>query len=263
MPRRGKQYGPRTPRQEQESRGFDFLGSAFRTEDLLIINLPPNVRQRTRISKKGKIQRRLTLEIETEPVFHDLNEERLGREAAEELAAQIAEQIRESGKKVSEATKKWREWAKRRIESGNAKGQAGTLLRMRYSGGRTGHTPPLPPHDKYGYDSGRLAENVFARLNRGARAGDTRSMWIINVPANRLTTKGWQGTKESFDTWIRQFREMLNLSAIMVSPGMESKLRQGLARAIGKLEAENWRKKRQLLRTYGRIVGGLRVLAVV
>jgi hypothetical protein len=119
---------------------------------------------------------------------------------------------------------------------------------------------------------------VFARLSRTGRrggkptspyhagnlpAGSRQANWIINVPANRLNYKGWTGTRAQFEDWLKGFREIVNLSAIMVSPEMERTLEQGIARAIGKLEAEHWRKQRQLLRQFGRIVAGLRVFATV
>ena len=133
MPKRAKPLGPRTPQQESQSRGTDFLGSAARVEDILAINLPPDVRQRTRFSKSGKRQRRYTLEIETEPIFHDLESPELGRRSADTLAFMMGENIRKAGKKASEATKKIRGSALRRIQGGDDSGKWGRYLMKRWS----------------------------------------------------------------------------------------------------------------------------------
>jgi hypothetical protein len=288
MAKRAKPLGPRTPQQEHQSRGTDFLGSAHRVGDILAINLPPDVRQRTRFSKAGKMQKRYTLEIETEPIFHALEEPELGRRAAEVIAEQAGANLRNAGRKAAAATQKWRKAALRRLRSGATEGgydtkkkygtagsgSFGSLLKKRYSGGRIGHIEPQEPHDQYGVDSGRLADNMFARLNRSGRTttssslGHTRkgqrSEWIINVPANRLNREQWQGDQGAFMEWLKEFRDIVNLSGIVSSGEFQNALAEGLERVIGKLGAAQWKKRRALLRQQWKVVaGGARLLAVI
>jgi hypothetical protein len=263
MAKRGKQFGPRTPQQEQGSRGVDFLGSAFRVEDILAINLPPDVRRRTRITRGGKIQRRYTLEIETEPVFHDLNEERMGRGAAETLAEVISDNLRNSSRQVKEATRRYRRWAEKVYYTGRPQ-KAKIAIDKRYAGGRIGETPPRGESTQYGVDSGRLADGLFARIARTGRTGQ-RAAWHINVPANRLNRgdEFWGGSKAMFDEWLTQFRQLANISGAVASLEFQSALYSSLAQAIGTLQASIWRKKRARLRQQWKVVRGFRLLAVV
>jgi len=266
MPR-PKKLGPRTRKQESRDRGTDFLGSALRTEDILAINLPPDVRRRTRISKGGKVQRRYTLEIETEPVFHNLDEASMGRGAAEVLAERIGANLLGAVKQVATSTVRFRKAALARIgrgstDSGAGKGAWGAALRKRYSGGRIGHTPPLPPHTQYGVDSGRLARGLFARLNVTGRGGE-RAAWHINVPANRLNREQWGGDRSAFDAWMGEFRRLADVAGAMESPEMTNALYGSLRDAIGTLQATVWRKRRAQLRQQWKVVQGFRLLAVV
>jgi len=269
MPRkpRPKKHGPRTPQQESQSRGTDFLGSAFRTEDILAINLPPDVRRRTRISKGGKVQRSYTLEIETEPVFHNLDEASMGRGAAEVLAERIGANLLGAAKQAAASTVRFRKAALARLTRGSTDASAGTgawgrALKKRYSGGRIGYTPPEPPHTQYGVDSGRLARGLFARLNITGRGGE-RAAWHINVPANRLNREQWGGDKSAFDAWMVEFRRLADVAGAMASPQMQGELYEGLRNAIGTLQATIWRKRRAKLRQQWKVVQGFRLLAVV
>ena len=271
-----KQLGPLRPgysrvgdAAESQSRGTDFLGSAARVEDILAINLPPNVRQRTRFSKAGKRQRRYTLEIETEPVFHALESDELGRRNAEIIAEMAGENLRKAGRKAAEATQKWRAAALKRLRRGSSdrsagSGSFGAQLKKRYSGGRIGYKEPQIPHDQYGIDSGRLADGMFARLNREGRMKGQRNTWTVNVPANRLNKEQWQGDQGLFMAWLKEFRDMVNLAAIVTSNRFEAATQEGLAAVIGTLQSAQWRKRRQLFRQQWKVVqGGARLLAVI
>ena len=274
----------RSPEQQAQE---DFLGSAFRVEDLIAINLPPDVRQRSRFLAGGRLQRRYTLEIETEPVLHNLNERDLGRGPAEKIAELAGKNLRAAGRACSAVTQRFRQSAYARLmgDMGGALNRAGKeskraasaetqdYLRQRYDGGRIGFTPPDPNSTQYGVDSGRLADNMFARINETGRIHDPdavtrlssqRSTWTINVPANRLRRDLWMGAQAKFDEWLTQFREMVNLSGIVASPEFNHELALGLERAIGTLQAEQWRLRRaQLAALWGVVTAGTRFLRAV
>jgi len=263
MPRRKRKSDPTKEAQ------VGFLGTAARVEDLLVINLPPDVRRRTRFSKGGKMQRRYTLEIETEPIFHNLDEGGMGREAAELIAEMAGENLRKAGQQVSKATQKFRQWAEKVYYTGQPQ-SAKSWVDKRYAGGRIGETPPDGSSTRYGVDSGRLADGMFARLNEtGTQFGDKRlssqrATWTINVPANRLNSETWRGDESAFMAWLAKFREMVNLSGIVSSGEFQEAVAHGLEMAMGTLKSRQWQKQRALLRAQWKVVAaGARLLAVI
>jgi len=126
----------------------------------------------TRKTRTG-VKKRIAIEIESEPILFNLNELALGQGPAEAIKRIIEDQIRGIAKRVSQAT------IDRRQRAHKSENQTRWYQR-RYTGGRTGETPPDPNSTQWGNDSGRLANGVFVRENK------TNYSWTVNVPANRL-----------------------------------------------------------------------------
>jgi hypothetical protein len=243
-----------------KSREADFLGAALKAEDVMVINLPPNVRRRTRVSKGGKVSRRYMLEIETEPVFHFFDAKAIGRGAAEVIAEKAGQNLRRHRRMVSKTTQKLRQWAERVYWSGQP-ASAKRWVDRRYSGGRIGETPPDGQSTAYGVDSGRLADGLSARYSgKGENA-----RWTINVPANRLNQDTWRGDDASFQQWMQAFSKAVDLSGIVASGEFKQAANVGIMQAIvlmTALETALMRKRRQLWSSRWKVVkGGARILA--
>ncbi len=136
---------------------------------------------RTRTSKAGKTAVRFSLSIKSEPILHNLSQVDLGRGPAEAIVLIVQRQFRNIGVTASAATRRKREQAARALQRGAA------WAVRRYSGGRTGTTPPDLTSARVYNDSGRLRGGIFARWNAMEAA------WTINVPANRLDPSTFKG----------------------------------------------------------------------
>lgn len=132
-----------------------------------------NFKIRRRTLKSGATRDKVTIEIETEPLLFELDEMVLGQPAADAVKEIIQSQINGISKRVSDATLERRKRAHK--DAGRSR-----WYKKRYSGGRTGDTPPGPNSTQWGVDSGRMANNLTVRDN------PTDASYTVNVVANRL-----------------------------------------------------------------------------
>jgi len=127
---------------------------------------------RTRSTSSGT-KSRFTVEIEAEPILHTFNHARLGAEPALAIKQAITQQIQGIGESVLPSTFLQRKYA------ATAFARSSRWAIKRYSGGKTGATPPGVTAQLFN-DSGRLAKGIFVRQNV---ADDS---FTVNVPANRF-----------------------------------------------------------------------------
>ncbi len=161
------------------------MASPFASDsDIVILGAPtltdrgePDIffAKRGGVTPTGKARKpRYTIEIRSEPVLLDLNDEMLGQETAVAIRDLISEQIRHITEPVKAATVRFRAKAKRSYDAGASWAQ------KRYSGGRIGPKPPDPNSRRKFNDSGRLAEGVFVRPNPKDK------VFTVNLPTNRF-----------------------------------------------------------------------------
>jgi hypothetical protein len=148
------------------------------------------VEERTRKSGKKVV----TISMESTPILIHHNPLELGRPVAEAIASLAREQMAGIQERVSEATVEYREKVARAYDRG------APWAVKRYSGGRTGATPPQGS-DRMFNDSGRMAKSVTANANK-AEGG-----WTVNVAANRLDRSSFPG--DSFNRMVTRLVELV------------------------------------------------------
>ena len=135
-----------------------------------------------RTSKRGKVSKRVSVEIESTPLVHTFDDMRLGRGPAEAIRDALTEQLKAIGLQVSRATRARRErWLRdgssesyqRRFRAPRTR--AGTIRK-----GSFDSEPDRANLDKWGLFSGRLAEGLSVRENTALKS------FTVNVTANRL-----------------------------------------------------------------------------
>lgn len=168
-------------------------------DDIQILNdfsAPEGFRVRSRTSKRtGRVKRRISIEIEAQPVLFDLSEFRLGKGPAEAIRKAITDDFNALTEPAKLATRRFRERALLAFNRGER------WALKRYSGGRTGPKPPAQSIRKF-IDSGRLKDGLFVRENR------TDESWTINAPANRLNPNTFDDA-DQFATMLRELREAI------------------------------------------------------
>lgn len=128
--------------------------------------------RRTRTSSSGKASDRWSVTLDAKPITLDFDTKTLGRGLADTIAEHLRHRVSSIGAVASVSTQLKRKYAANALQRG-----ASWAVR-RYTGGRTGVTPPNQTPRLFN-DSGRFA--------RGIVVGPTRdNNWVINVPANRL-----------------------------------------------------------------------------
>jgi hypothetical protein len=155
-------------------------------------------RERRRTSKRGKVSKRVTIEIESTPLVHDFDETRLGQEVAVAIRDELSRQIKSINRTVSLATQARRQ---RDLDSPNTPSYAKRYKAPRTKAGtiRKGSvdSDPSPANiSKWGYFSGRLADGLSVRQSVSDKA------FTINVPANRLD-------EDSFGSGFLAFLQIL------------------------------------------------------
>lgn len=154
------------------------------TQDVVILNDmgASTLSSRTRTNSSGGTAVRYSIEMQAEPILHDFNQERLGQGPAEAIKALLTKSMKAISAAASPATGHRRANASQGLAAGNPSDVA------RYSGGRTGVTPPkLETPPRLFNDSGRFAEGLAVRFN------PTDGNFTINVPANRLDPRTFGG----------------------------------------------------------------------
>ncbi len=162
------------------------------TQETIIINEGFEERRRTTASG---VKSRFTFTIVSEPIFMNFDDIALGAGPAAAIRDLISAGIKGISQVASAATILRRKYA----AAAFARGQPGTV--RRYSGGRTGATPP-GESDRLYNDSGRLANGVFVRQN------PSEGSWTVNVPANRLDPSTFK-TQGLFVSMVDRLRDLV------------------------------------------------------
>lgn len=199
----------------------------------------------TRQRKSGK--QYTTIDVSSEPLVHDLDPRRLGAPVATSIADHLRQRIMGIGARASEATIARRQRAAREAAEGQP------TASRRYSGGRTGATPPAQS-DRLFNDSGRLAKSIVARANGEA--------FVVNVAANRLDESTFgRGFAAMLQRLAQYVPEIANPRQLMDSIPVRKAITEGKAAMIQKLEARVSELKEERLQS---IVGvGRAVLSLV
>lgn len=163
-------------------------------DDILVINAA-QMKERVRATKSGpgRMTTTITMSVKSEPITYNLTEKLLLKQAAEALANSIRTQTKAIGVPVKDSTAEARGVAERAF----AKGKPWAL--KRYSGGRTGITPPVVGERRSYNHSGRLADGIVAAFVE--RTGE----FVVNYPANRFNIKDWGSVAKmrlAIDRWI-------------------------------------------------------------
>lgn len=145
------------------------------SSDIVIINETPREfdPKFARRRGAGRSKQRTTIEIQSEGLLHDFDENMLGAKPAEAIRDAITNGIKAITEIAAPATLAKRQAAAKAFSAGKA-----WALRQ-YSGGRTGPTPPNQTPRAFN-DSGRLAGGIFVRQN------PTDKTYTVNVTANRF-----------------------------------------------------------------------------
>jgi hypothetical protein len=190
------------------------------TQDTVVINDLNGLRleQRTRTTKSGTATR-YSVGITSEPILHDLDPIKLGEGPAKAIVDVIRRQVRGITEFASLATRKRRESAAKAF----ARGEEWAM--DRYAGGRIGMMPPNTTGRLFN-DSGRLEFGLFARENKVEKS------WTINVPANRLDPKTFNGGVAAmagmFDRLRRLVPALNNPRTLIDSPEVAASINASL-----------------------------------
>ena len=238
--------------------------TAANGRDVIDVNGPWRTvqkRGKTGLAKRAKT----SIDIKADPLLVDPDAKASATIYAGAMQDIIQRQIQGITKRVSDETVKRRERASRDTNS--------RWYKRRYSGGRTGLTPPDSSSSQWGTDSGRLGNSVVVgRPRESSRFG---AVVTVNVAANRLEPISF-GVAQ-----FAQFREDLRtlvpaLDADLTDARSVIEIREALAEiadlTLSNKEAEFRRKilrKRKLIfdilaaatgraefRLVGRLVGG-------
>lgn len=153
------------------------------------------VEERQRTTSEGTTSR-YTMTITAEPILHDFAQAKVSAIVPKAIAELIKTQIRGITAKASEATIQKRAYAARAFALGK------TWAVKRYSGGRTGPTPPeTASYDRLFNDSGRLADGITVMQNTKEEG------FTINVTANRLNPDMFGAGK--FTGMVTRLRELV------------------------------------------------------
>lgn len=214
------------------------------SDDLAVLDFatpPDGFRRRTRTLKSGKVQNRITIEIESEPILFDFSERRLGKGPAEAILAEIQADFAKITEVASAATLAKRKAAAAALDRG------ARWAKERYAGGRTGEKRPTGSVRKL-IDSGRLKDGMVVRENRSDES------WTINVPANRFDERDFDaGSFQRLLEDVRRLLPAMSARELLKRP----KFREALDDAVGDLVQKAFDRNRALKRENLRAFGGL------
>lgn len=163
-------------------------------ETLVLDGGASEFRRRRRTSSRGTTDR-YTIDIKAEPVLFDFSTERLGQGTALAIRDALSDKMKLIKAQVSPSTQRRR----RVLERAYASGERYAV--RRFSGGRTGATPPRIGSNQLFNHSQRLANGLAVR--HSATGGE----FNINVPANRFSTREF--TEAELTVMFRRLRQQI------------------------------------------------------
>lgn len=212
------------------------------TQDVVVLN-EFGLSERRRTLKSGKTKSRYSISIETEPVLHDFSEVRLGRDVAETIADTLRQSFAKTTHTVSDQTLEFRNYA------ADAYARSAPWAVARYSGGRTGATPPMGG-SQVGTDSGRLSKTIYIQDVPKEKS------WIVNVAANRLTPETSRNHAQ-YLAMVKRIQdavpELGNVQALMRHPAVRDEIEASIANMIAVASAKNKQLRGKLLREVGKL----------
>lgn len=202
-----------------------------------------------RTGRRGKS--RFTIEIESTPILHVFDDLALGQGPADAIREVLQHKIKSITARVSSATAGFRA---RAIQAYNA-GEPWAV--KRFSGGRTGKTPPKKSDQLFNF-SGRLANGVAVRENK------TDNAWTVNVPANRLNPQHFpdRGAFERMLDQLEQYvPELSDSRRLIESPEVRKAIVDSIdvliLNARGRLDAKRRALRRQIFGLLGKGAGAV------
>lgn len=176
-----------------------------------------SLERRTRTSASGKSSDRWSVTIDAKQLGLDLDAKRLGKGPAEVMAAHLRARIEGIDAEASASTQLKRKYAATALAAGKS------WALKRYSGGRTGATPPNQSSKLFN-DSGRFVRSIVVNPTRD-------NNWVINVAANRLnaTLLGGESALVSIVDRLRSYvPEFGSATAMLAVP----EVRQAIQAAV-------------------------------
>ena len=209
-------------------------------DDIFVINAPPGIRERRRTSKSG-VKQRFSVETTYEPIAHNLDALAVGKLAAEAVTKIYIKRLQGYARFVKAATLARRDrWAK---EFQNSEYQA----MRRFTGGRTGATPPITGQHFWLNHSGRLA-----RMTTNANATD--KSYTTNVPANRLNPAEFDKPSQ-LEIIFQRLVEALDPRTVLNHPDFKAAEKASIDTMITTLKGINDAKKAELRQALVRLFG--------
>lgn len=210
------------------------------------------LQRRDRTSAAGVTKSRYTVSIDSEILLHDFNELPLGQGPAEAIAATFMRKMQGILAPAAPSTLDRRKRAAKELARGEPSAVA------RYSGGRTGVTPPSTTSMRLFNDSDRFSKGFFVMRNK------QESGFTVNVPANRLDPTTFKGGEPAmaamYQRLVALVPEFGNAALLLESPEVVKAIEDGIKGLIGASEgrlaaakAQQWK----LAITAVRGLGGL------
>lgn len=185
-----------------------------------------NAGLRSSTSKSGK--QRFHIAVESEALAFDLDTYRLAKPVAEAYAHHLREKVRAIAAVASPATLKARAVLKKAYDAGKP------WAVKRFSGGRTGATPPTDSTTAFNH-SGRFRESIVA-----APASD--GTFRVNVAANRLSSQTGN-VDRIWQRLVQLVPEFADVGKAMTSDAMlmaRTKTAQGMILKVAKSANGRW-----------------------
>jgi hypothetical protein len=224
-----------------------------------VIILGGGLERRDRTSASGVTKSRYSITVESTPLVHNFDELPLGQGPAQAMADVLKTKMRNITAFAKPATIARRKAAQKEL----ARGVPSAV--RRYSGGRTGVTPPSTGASTLFKDSGRFINGIVVMRNKVEKG------FTINIPANRLDPTTFNGGEAAmaamYARLVALVPEFADARLLMESPEVEKAILDGIKGLIGasqgRLEASmltRWKSAVELARgvgNLGRMLGGL------
>ncbi len=164
------------------------------TQATIVIN-SLGLEEKQRTTARGT-KSRYTVTIKAQPIALTFSAKELGAAPAEAIRQHLSDAI----KGITEVAKPATILARRKALEAFRRGEGWAT--RRYSGGRTGATPPDPTKVRLFNDSGRLANGISVR-----NSGD--DSWTVNVPANRFDPATFVGGRDAMIRMVERLQELV------------------------------------------------------